>query len=177
MKRNFVKWGAGGLIALWVAVLVVWGGSASINGIRVQRAAANDSTATTGQVLTRGTNGMDYFGSAATQTGTHASPSTTNPLSPTWSGPLHTVYCGATMTVNLPPAATYAGRAILIYNTGAFTVTIDSDGSEVIVRDGNVQTGGVSFTLSSGAGNYVAVLCDGTRWITLGFKGNLAVGS
>lgn len=114
---------------------------------------------------------------AASLTGTHASPSTSNPLSPTWSTEVHVLYYGATGTINLPAASTYAGRGIIIYNTGSFTVTIDANGSEVIVRDGTVQTGGVSMTLSSGAGNYVALTCDGTRWITLGYKGTLAAGS
>ena len=114
---------------------------------------------------------------STTQSGSHASPTTTNPLSPTWSGPMYVVWYGATGTVNLPAASGYSGRGIVIYNTGAFTVTVDSNGSEVIVRDGTAQTGGVSMTLSSGAGNYVALYCDGTRWITLGFKGTLAAGS
>lgn len=114
---------------------------------------------------------------ASTQTSTHASPSTTNPLSPTWSGDVHTVWYGATGTINLPAASTYSGRGILIYNTGSFTITIDPNGSEVVVRDGTAQTGGVNFTLSSGAGNYVALICDGARWITLGYKGTLSVGS
>ena len=34
-----------------------------------------------------------------------------------------------------------------------------------------------NLTLSSGAGNYVAFISDGTRWISLGFKGSLSVGS
>lgn len=113
----------------------------------------------------------------ASQTGTHASPSTTNPLSPTWTGSMHYVWYGATGTINLPAASDYAGRGIIIYNTGAYTITIDSNGTEVIVRDGTVQSGGVSITLSSGAGNYVALFCDGTRWITLGYKGTLSQGS
>jgi hypothetical protein len=112
-----------------------------------------------------------------TKTGSHASPSTTDPLSPTWSGPFHAVWYGATGTINLPAAASYAERGVMIYNTGAFTITIDPNGSEVVVRDGTVQTGGVSFTLSSGAGNFVSIISDGTRWITLGFKGTLNVGS
>ncbi len=112
-----------------------------------------------------------------TQTGTHASPSTANPLSPTWTGPMHTVWYGATGTINLPAAAGYTGKGILIYNTGAFTITIDSNASEVIVRDGTVQTGGVNFTLSTGAGNYVCLYCDGARWVTLGFKGTLTLGT
>ncbi len=114
---------------------------------------------------------------AGTQSGVHATPSTANPLSPTWDGAMHTVWYGATGTINLPAAAGYTGRGILIYNTGAFTITIDSNGSEVIIRDGTVQTGGVSMTLSSGAGNFVALISDGARWITLGFKGTLSAGS
>lgn len=114
---------------------------------------------------------------AGTQTGTHASPTGASPLTPLWDGPMHVIWYGATGTINLPAASTYAGRGLLVYNTGAFMITIDPNGSEVVVRDGTVQTGGVSFTLSSGAGNYVAVISDGTRWITLGYKGTLALGS
>lgn len=114
----------------------------------------------------------------AAQTGTHSAPSTSNPLSPTWSTTQdYTVWYGATGTINLPAVATYANKSIIIYNTGAFTITIDANGSEVIVRDGTVQTGGVSMTLSSGAGNFVCLRCDGARWITLGYKGTLAQGS
>ena len=113
----------------------------------------------------------------SSQTGTGASPSTTNPLAPTWTAAMHTVYYGATGEIDLPAASGYAGRGILIYNTGAFTITIDPNSSEVIVRDGTVQTGGVSMTLSSGAGNFVAMLCDGASWFTLGYKGTLAAGS
>jgi hypothetical protein len=113
----------------------------------------------------------------ATRTGSHTTPSVANPLAPTWSGPMHTVYYGATGEIDLPAAAGYDGKGIEIYNTGAFTITIDPNSSEVIVRDGTVQTGGVSFTLSSGAGNYVFLMSDGTRWITKGYKGTLTVGS
>ncbi len=112
-----------------------------------------------------------------TQTGVHATPSTTNPLAPTWTGPTQLIWYGATGEIDLPAASGYAGRGLILYNTGAFTVTFDPNASEVIVRDGTVQTGGVSFTLSSGAGNYVALVSDGARWITLGYKGTLTVGS
>jgi len=111
------------------------------------------------------------------RTGTHATPSTTTPLSPTWTGPSHTVYYGATGTINLPAASAYADKGIIIYNTGSFTITVDASGSEVIVRDGAVQTGGVSFTLSTGAGNFVNLISDGIRWITLEYKGTLTQGS
>lgn len=113
----------------------------------------------------------------STQTGVHATPSTTDPLAPTWDGPMHTVWYGATGEIDLPAAAGYTGRGLMVYNTGAFTVTIDPNASEVIVRDGTAQTGGVTMTLSSGAGNFVALLSDGARWITLGYKGDLASGS
>lgn len=113
----------------------------------------------------------------STLTGSHTTPSTTDPLSPTWTGPTHVVFYGATGEINLPAAAGYTGRGIIVYNTGAFTIALDPNASEVIVRDGTVQTGGVTMTLSSGAGNYVALLCDGVRWISLGYKGTLAAGS
>jgi hypothetical protein len=135
---------------------------------------------TTNFTLSQATADTDYATPALvnfTQTGSHASPSTSNPLSPTWTGLLHTVWYGATGTINLPAAAGYSGRRILVYNTGAFTVTIDANGSEVIVRDGTVQTGGVSITLASGAGNFVVLMSDGTRWVTLEAKGTLAQGS
>lgn len=101
----------------------------------------------------------------------------TGAQSPTWSGEYHAVYYGATGTITLPAVASYTNRGITIYNTGAFTITVDSTGSEVLVRDGTAQTGGVSFTLSSGAGNFVNLISDGEKWITLGYKGTLAQGS
>lgn len=113
----------------------------------------------------------------ATQTGSHTTPSTTNPLAPTWSGPSHMVWYGATGEIDLPAASGYTGKVIGIYNTGAFTITIDPNGTEVIVREGTVQTGGISMTLSSGAGNFVWLYCDGVRWVTLGKNGTLAAGS
>jgi len=111
------------------------------------------------------------------RTGTHTLPSTTTPLSPTWTGPFHTVYYGATGTINLPPVSSYTDKGIIIYNTGTFTITVDASTTEVIVRDGVVQSGGVSFTLSTGAGNFVNLISDGSRWITLGYKGTLTQGS
>jgi len=114
----------------------------------------------------------------ASQTSTHASPTTTNPLSPVWPTTQdHWIWYGATGTINLPAASGYANKSLTIYSTGSFTITIDPNGSEVVVRDGTVQTGGVSFTLSSGAGNFVCLRCDGSRWITAGYKGSLAQGS
>lgn len=149
--------------------LIFAGGDVAAATATTASAGDNDtSVATTAFVKT------DTRGS---QTGTHAAPSTTNPLTASFTSIMHSVWYGATGTINLPAAAGYSGRAIMIYNTGAFTITIDPNGSEVVVRDGTAQTGGVNFTLSGGAGNYVAIICDGTRWITLGYKGTLTVGS
>jgi hypothetical protein len=111
----------------------------------------------------------------STKSGTHATPSTTTPLSPTWSGPAHVVWSNATSgTINLPAASGYVNRGILIYNIAATVVRIDPNASEGIVRDGTAQTGGKYLELTSGTGNYVSLICDGERWITLGFKGSLS---
>lgn len=120
--------------------------------------------------------GNSIVGNTA-QVGSHTTPSTSNPLAPTWNDAVHMIWYGATGEIDLPAASGYAKRGVIIYNTGAFTITIDPNGSEVIVRDGTVQTGGVTMTLSSGAGNYVSLICDGVRWVTLGYKGVLAAGS
>jgi hypothetical protein len=109
----------------------------------------------------------------ATQAGVHSTPSTTTPLAPTWTSPMHTVWYGTTGEIDLPAASGYAGRGILIYNTGAYTITVDPNSSEIIVKDGTALSGGTALTLSSGAGNHVALFCDGARWVTLGFKGTL----
>jgi hypothetical protein len=86
------------------------------------------------------------------------------------------IYYGATGEIDLPAAV--AGMAFVIYNTGAFTITIDPHGTDVIVRDGTAQAAGISITLASGAGNYVCLVCDtANHWVTLGSKGTLAEGS
>jgi hypothetical protein len=106
--------------------------------------------------------------------GTFAAPITTNPytLAAAYNS---VVYYGATGEIDLP--AGVSGMNVIIYNTGAFTITIDPNASQAIVRDGTLQTGGVSITLSSGAGNYVSLHFDGTEWVTLGYKGTLAEGT
>jgi hypothetical protein len=108
--------------------------------------------------------------------GTFAAPQTDNPYTLTGSNAYgFTLFYGATGTITLP--AGVAGMNGVIYNTGSFTITIDPDGTEIVVRDGTAQAGGVSFTLSSGAGNYVYVVFDGTRWVTLAYKGTLGEGT
>jgi hypothetical protein len=107
--------------------------------------------------------------------GFHSTPATTNPLdlNVTHQGHLTVIYYGATGEIDLPDALGDYGQTIVIYNTGAFTITIDPNGSEVIVRDGTVQSAGQAMSLSSGAGNYVSMFSDGVRWVTFGYKGTL----
>jgi hypothetical protein len=112
---------------------------------------------------------------AVTQIGTFAAPITDTPYSLT-NGYNVVLWYGATGEIDLP--ASVAGMNVIVYNTGSFTITIDPDGSDVIVRDGTAQSGGVSFTLSSGAGNYVTLVSDAANhWVTVGYKGSLGEGT
>ena len=126
--------------------------------------------------LTSAANGSASGNVEVVTTGTFAAPITANPYAYVAANMYNAVlYYGATGEVDLDPGVD--GMAAVIYNTGAFTITIDPNGSEPIVRDGTLQTGGVSMTLSSGAGNFVCMVFDGTEWVTKGFKGTLAEGT
>lgn len=108
--------------------------------------------------------------------GTFGTPITTNPYTLTAANSYFSkLYYGATGQINLSDGVD--GMNIIIYNTGAFTITINPDDSDPIVRDGTAQSAGVSMTLSSGAGNYVAMSFEGEKWVTCGYKGTLAAGS
>lgn len=146
--------------------------------------AGGDVGAATGTTASAGDNDTSVATTAFVQNeiypdnfGTPASPTTTNPLSPTWDGQLGEVWYGTTGTINLPTGSTYDGKGILIYNTGAFTITINPNDADLVWRDGSPQSAGVSFTLSSGAGNFVSIIKRGGVWVTLGYKGTLNVGS
>lgn len=112
----------------------------------------------------------------AANLGTYGSPDTTGGAI-SWTAPVYEVWTNTTTEYDLPAAAAYAGKGVLFYVVGTNAITIDPNGSEVIVRDGTAQAGGVTMTLTGVAGNYVAMICDGTRWVTLGYKGTLAQGS
>jgi len=112
----------------------------------------------------------------AANLGTYGSPDTTaGALS--WTAPVYEVWTNTTTTYSLPAAAGYAGKAVIFYVNSTNLITIDPNGTEVIVWAGTAQTGGVSITLAGVAGNYVCMICDGTVWATLGYSGTLAVGS
>lgn len=112
----------------------------------------------------------------AATVGTYASPDTTGGAL-TLTSAVTEVWSNTTTTYVLPPVASSAGKAVIFYEVGTDVITIDPNASEVIVRDGTAQTGGVTMTLATGAGNYVCLVCDGGRWVTLGFKGVLAAGT
>ncbi|MBU0598882.1 hypothetical protein KKF61_07930 [Patescibacteria group bacterium] len=109
--------------------------------------------------------------------GTFAAPITTNHYSLAAANCYNGVlWYGATGEIDLPAAV--AGMNIIIYNTGDFVITVDPNESDVVVRDGTAQTGGVSITLSAGAGNYVILVTDAANHlVTVGYKGTLAEGT
>jgi hypothetical protein len=112
----------------------------------------------------------------AARLGSHTTPDTTGGAI-SWTAPVYEVFTNTTTPYVLPAAAGYDGKAVIFYVTGTNAIAIDPNGSEVIVRSGTVQTGGVTITLAGVAGNYVALICDGVRWVTLGYIGTLALGS
>jgi hypothetical protein len=112
----------------------------------------------------------------ASRTGTHASPDTTGGAI-TWTAAVHVVWTNTTTEYDLPAAAGYDGRAVIFHVTGTNAIAIDPNASEVIVREGTAQTGGVTLTLAGVAGNFVCLISDGTRWVTFGKSGTLAAGS
>lgn len=108
--------------------------------------------------------------------GTYASPDTTAGTL-TLTAAVTEVWTNTTTTYVLPAVASSSGKAVVFYVVDSNAITIDPNASEIIVRDGTAQTGGVTMTLTGTAGNYVSMVCDGTRWVTLGYKGTLAAGS
>ena len=82
------------------------------------------------------------------------------------------VYYGAAGTTNLP--AGDQNKEAIIYNTGDFVITVAPPAGEAIVVDGVLKATDETFTLSSGAGDFVCLVHDGTHWVTLGYKGDLA---
>lgn len=69
---------------------------------------------------------------------------------------------GGAITVNLPPAASAAGKIITVKKTGTGinAVTLDPDGAEQI-------NGAGTFANLDAAGDVVEVACDGSGWVTL----------
>lgn len=108
--------------------------------------------------------------------GTYASPDTTAGAV-TLTAAVTEIWTNTTTEYDLPAVASNTGKAVIFYVVGTNLITLDPNASEIIVRNGTAQTGGVTMTLAGVAGNYVCLVCDGTRWVTLGFSGTLAAGS
>lgn len=109
--------------------------------------------------------GISLVGYGTTKSGTQAAPTTTNPFSPTWTTQDYVLWYGATGQVNLPAVATYTNKTIRIYSTGTFTITVDPNGSEIIVESGVSLGAGVSDTIVGEAGLWTSYTCDGSRWV------------
>ncbi len=160
-------------------VWTIIGGAPTINDLSTVTPVLADSVAfwdASGGVTGKSTLTNIQSTFVAAMLGTYGSPDTTaGALS--WTAPVYEVWTNTTTTYALPAAAAYAGKAVIFYVKGTNLITIDPNGSEVIVRAGTAQTGGVSMTLAGVAGNYVCLICDGVVWATLGYSGTLAVGS
>jgi hypothetical protein len=86
-----------------------------------------------------------------------------------WGG---VVFYNDTDTLALPPAV--AGMSVCIYVAGANLLTVDPNGTDVIVVDGTANAAGDAFTVAGAAGNFVCLVADAANhWITLGAKGAL----
>ena len=69
-------------------------------------------------------------------------------------------------TVSL--AAGTQGDCLVIYVTGAFAVSIDPSGSQVITLNGADLAGGNKITSTSTAGDSVTLIFNGTKWRVIG---------
>lgn len=83
------------------------------------------------------------------------------------------VWTNTTTTYTIPAVASSTGKAIIFYVVGTNALTIDPNASEIVVKAGTPLAGGTALTLTGAAGNYVCLVCDGTRWVTLGYTGTL----
>ena len=105
------------------------------------------------------TNGAGSVTIAASNAG-GVQPITTIGVTTTLDGTNYTVLCSATLTVNLPAAASNTGRIYNIKNIGAAaTITIDPNASETI-------DGATTYTLTTQYES-VTIQCDGTAWFIL----------
>ena len=109
--------------------------------------------------------------------GTFSSPTTANPYAISATNCYSSsLYYGATGQINLPTAV--AGMNLIIYNTGAFTITVNPQDTDVIVLAGAPLSAGISIVIASGAGNYITLISDeSNHWITLGSNGTITQGS
>jgi hypothetical protein len=113
-------------------------------------------TAGTGIAIT---NGAGSISIAASNAG-GVQPITTIGVTTTLDGTNYTVLCSATLTVNLPAAASNTGRVYNIKNIGAAaTITIDPNAAETI-------DGATTYTLTTQYES-VTLQCDGTAWFIL----------
>lgn len=80
------------------------------------------------------------------------------------------VFVTAAVTRTLP-SVSQAGQSICYYSTGANVVTIEVNGTDVIVLDGTALTGGNTIDSPGTAGDFACLLSNGTNWYVLGKAG------
>ena len=113
-------------------------------------------TAGTGIAITNGAGTISIAASNAAG----VQPITTIGVTTTLDGTNYTVLCSATLTVNLPAAASNTGRVYNIKNIGAAaTITIDPNAAETI-------DGATTYTLTTQYES-VTLQCDGSAWFIL----------
>jgi len=118
-------------------------------------------------------NGSYVTGILRSPIATFAAPTTTDPYTFSASNMYGKIlYYGASGTINLDTLA--AGMYFCIYNTGAFTITINPQDTDVLVIDGVANAAGHYLQLASGAGNYVCIHADAAgHGVTMDAKGTL----
>lgn len=110
--------------------------------------------------LANGTNPGDAVNFSQLSAAAGVQPITTISTTTTLDGTNYTVLCSATLTVNLPAAASNTGRVYNIKNIGAAaTITIDPNASETI-------DGATTYTLTTQY-QTVTIQCDGSNWFIL----------
>lgn len=124
-----------------------------------------DATIATGDIADSAVTVAKTTGLGTTSAGTWASPITTNPYSPTWTTENFDLLYGATGTINLPAVSSYSGKTLFLTSTGTFTITVDPNGSEIIMENGASLGAGVADTISAVAGTLVGFTGKDGRWI------------
>ncbi len=119
------------------------------------------------------TTGTISGGMPSVGTSTFAAPITTNPYTFAAADMYGKIlYYGATGTINLETLV--KSMSFCIYNTGAFTITVNPQDTDVLVIDGTANAAGHYLQIPSGAGNFVCLHADAAgHAVTLGEKGTL----
>lgn len=83
------------------------------------------------------------------------------------------IYVSAAVTITLPAVSSCGiGSSVVIYSTGANTVTVDVDAGDRIVLDGTALDDGDTIDSAGAAGDFICLVADSADgWRTLGRSG------